>query len=307
MQSSFHSNGKLLLTGEYMVLDGALALAVPSAYGQRLQIKDNSNKQLHWKSFNKDGNLWFTADIDVDRLDQTATDPVEEKLRKLLLSCVRLNPDFKEQLAGKEVQTHLEFPRDWGLGSSSTLINNLAQWAAVNPFELLDLGFGGSGYDIACAFSDGPISYRKNPDNSRTITPVAIDWPFADQLYFVHLNQKMDSKLGIQRYRSQNMPDPGVFSTLDHITEALIKTTTKNEFDRLLNEHESIIARVIDQLRIQTTLFPDYQDGVIKSLGAWGGDFVMVSGNEKSPDYFKSKGFNTVIPFWDMLIKKPRS
>ncbi|WP_435578914.1 GYDIA family GHMP kinase [Gilvibacter sp.] len=307
MQASFHSNGKLLLTGEYMVLDGAMALAVPSRYGQTLTIKANSGTNLKWQSFTQNGDLWFAAEFDLDRLDQALEDPIQEQLRKLLNSCVDLNPDFKEALVGKEVSTHLEFPRDWGLGSSSTLINNLAQWAEVDPFELLDRGFGGSGYDIACAFSDGPIYYRKNADNSRTIQPVELDWPFADQLFFVHLNQKMDSKLGIQRYRSQNKPDSAVFKTLDKLSHELAQTSAKSDFDRLMDEHESIIAQVIDQPRIQTTLFPDYQDGVIKSLGAWGGDFVLVSGTENSPQYFKSKEFKTVIPFWDMLIKKPRS
>ena len=30
----FYSNGKLLITGEYVILDGALSLAVPSLLGQ---------------------------------------------------------------------------------------------------------------------------------------------------------------------------------------------------------------------------------------------------------------------------------
>lgn len=35
----FYSNGKLLLSGEYAVLDGALSLAVPTKYGQLLSVK----------------------------------------------------------------------------------------------------------------------------------------------------------------------------------------------------------------------------------------------------------------------------
>ncbi|MEM0993828.1 MAG: GHMP kinase, partial [Bacteroidota bacterium] len=36
--TSYYAHGKLLLTGEYAVLDGAVALAVPSKLGQRLDI-----------------------------------------------------------------------------------------------------------------------------------------------------------------------------------------------------------------------------------------------------------------------------
>ena len=117
----------------------------------------------------------------------------------------------------------------------------------------------------------------------------------------------MDSKLGIQRYRSQNKPDTGIFKALNTLSEQLIKSTSRTEFNLLIAEHESIIAKVIDQPKVQSTFFPDYQDGVIKSLGAWGGDFILVSGNTKSPQYFKQKGYNTVIPFEQMVIKKPRS
>ena len=31
---TFYSNGKLLITGEYVVLDGAKALALPTKFGQ---------------------------------------------------------------------------------------------------------------------------------------------------------------------------------------------------------------------------------------------------------------------------------
>jgi len=37
--ASFYSNGKLLITGEYLVLDGAKALALPTKYGQGQIVK----------------------------------------------------------------------------------------------------------------------------------------------------------------------------------------------------------------------------------------------------------------------------
>ena len=58
---------------------------------------------------------------------------------------------------GTRVETQLEFPREWGLGSSSTLISNLGLWAETDPYDLLSATLGGSGYDIAAARSESPF------------------------------------------------------------------------------------------------------------------------------------------------------
>lgn len=43
------ANGKLLLTGEYLVLDGALSLAFPTRKGQTLLAKKSEKKGFFWK------------------------------------------------------------------------------------------------------------------------------------------------------------------------------------------------------------------------------------------------------------------
>ncbi len=90
----------------------------------------------------------------------TSTDKVSKMLLKILLEAKRLNPNFLNGKMGYEVHTTLSFPREWGLGSSSTLISNIAQWANVDPFALLSETFNGSGYDIACAQHNRPIIYQ---------------------------------------------------------------------------------------------------------------------------------------------------
>ena len=52
----FYSNGKLLLTGEYLVLDGANAFAVPTKFGQNLIVEKIVEPQLIWGSFTNTGN-----------------------------------------------------------------------------------------------------------------------------------------------------------------------------------------------------------------------------------------------------------
>ena len=53
------ANGKLLLTGEYLVLDGALSLAFPTRKGQTLLAKKSEKKGFFWKSINNDGSVWL--------------------------------------------------------------------------------------------------------------------------------------------------------------------------------------------------------------------------------------------------------
>ncbi|MDZ7612653.1 MAG: hypothetical protein U5K51_02185 [Flavobacteriaceae bacterium] len=55
---AFYSHGKFLITGEYLVLKGALALAQPLRFGQHLDVKKTSVPVLQWKSFDADGQVW---------------------------------------------------------------------------------------------------------------------------------------------------------------------------------------------------------------------------------------------------------
>ena len=134
----FYSNGKLLLTGEYLVLDGALALAIPTKLGQSLSVQPASEKGLFWKSLDMHGNCWFQEEFSL-RKECTLSTPsdISKTLQKILREAQKLNPDFLTSQGALQVTTRLDFPRDWGLGSSSTLINNIAQWAEVDAFQLL--------------------------------------------------------------------------------------------------------------------------------------------------------------------------
>ena len=58
---------------------------------------------------------------------------------------------------------------------------------------------------------------------------------------------------------------------------------------------------ILELQTVQEVLFDDF-DGVIKSLGAWGGDFVMVISKVNPTAYFTNKGFTIVIPYKDMIL-----
>ncbi len=47
---TFRANGKLLISGEYTILDGSLSLALPTQKGQVLHYKYINQDILHWRS-----------------------------------------------------------------------------------------------------------------------------------------------------------------------------------------------------------------------------------------------------------------
>ncbi len=299
----YYSHGKLLLSGEYLILDGAVGLALPTIPGQDLVVEDEDSGLVRWESVDEKEQTWFAAEFELEDFELTVRfgeEKVGLQLQEILRTARMMNTRFLTASEGCRVRTALEFPRDWGLGSSSTLINNVAKWADRNPFKLLEISFGGSGYDIACANSEKPLFYRLEDGHPKALV-VDFDPPFKDNLYFVHLNRKQSSRDSIAVYEElQDFSD----QTLDHISaigKELARCSTQGDFNMLLREHERIIGRVLRQKPVQEDLFPDFK-GQIKSLGAWGGDFVLASAEEDPGDYFRTKGYATIIPYRDLIL-----
>ena len=320
--SRFQAHGKFLLTGEYLVLKGALALAMPLKFGQTLSVETSHSASLQWDAYKPDG-PWFSVTLNPKSLDIIDCDdqPKAEKLSQILKAVKQLNPAaFKD---GLHFETRLDFDPNWGLGSSSTLIANLARWANVNPYELLKLTFGGSGYDIACATAEGPIYYQlstsepalrqaqgpKVVEPVETPTPTAepIDFnpPFADHLFFVYQGQKQSSSKEIKAFLEKTNPIDlqNDINAVSEISHAVPKCHSLDEFAMLMQCHERIIARCIGQEPVQKR-FPDFE-GVLKSLGAWGGDFILAATEwpeSQVKEYFKGKELDVVFGYKEMLI-----
>ena len=298
----FYSNGKLLLSGEYLILDGATGLALPTSYGQEMVVTtfENSN-ELHWLSLDAMENSWFEASFklsDLSLINLKGDREVALTLSKILLQAKEMHPEFLMSNSGLQVTTKLEFPRNWGLGSSSTLINNIAQWAKVDAFHLLFDSFGGSGYDIACAQHDSPILYQLSHQFPK-IKTVQFDPVFKDQIYFVYLNQKQVSSDSIRGYRSKKKNEKAL-NRVSELSKILLNAANLNDFNDGLKEHESILASILETRPIQEKLFTDFK-GQTKSLGAWGGDFILATGDQSTPSYFAQKGYTTILPFSSMI------
>jgi mevalonate kinase len=248
----------------------------------------------------------------------SCNDPVKaEKLSQILKAVQQLNPAaFNE---GLRFETRLDFDPNWGLGSSSTLIANLSQWANVNPYELLKLTFGGSGYDIACATAEGPIYYqlagldcfvprndaKRQSELTPKVEPINFQPSFAEHLFFVYQGQKQSSSKEIKAFLGKANPIDlqQDIEAISEISRAVPKCESLDEFGMLMQCHERIIARCIGQEPVQKR-FPDFE-GVLKSLGAWGGDFILAATEwteNQVRNYFKSKGLEVVFGYKEMVL-----
>lgn len=300
VKQSFYSSGKLLLCGEYAVLQGATAFALATKKGQKLEIEFQENKdyKIIWKSYDPNNVLWFEAKIVLPYfiVEETNDELISIQLVRFLINAKHLNPDFLNQIGEYNVTTLLEFELDEGLGSSSTLTNNIAQWAQVNPYSLHFNAFKGSGFDVAVAKEQKPLLYTIN-GNLPIIEVVNWDKSFTDKLYFIHLNQKQNSRKEIAKFNQQLTTTQ--LAQMTRISKLMALNDDYFEFCLLLELAENETALFLDRKTIKQELFSDYK-GSIKSLGAWGGDYILATG-EDTENYFKQKGYVKVIPYAEMI------
>lgn len=305
MQKSWYSHGKLLISGEYLVMEGAKSFALPLKQGQSLSLKSNNKKGLLiWNALLSDGN-WFQATFDTKKLNiiETSNRQLAEKLSQILLACRQLSTTFLKEETGFSVETKLDFNPEYGFGSSSTLISNIALWADVSPFELLRLTFGGSGYDIACARIHSPLFYQLT-DTGPKIEEVTFNHTYKKQIYFVYLGKKQKSTESIKSFQSSAVFNKDDLKTISSISEQIVTANSLPDFEQLLNEHEKIMSGILKRPTVKSLLFNNYE-GTVKSLGGWGGDFVLLTSNQSDSSFraeIKKRGFPVVFGYDELVL-----
>ncbi|MFN3917750.1 MAG: GYDIA family GHMP kinase [Flavobacteriales bacterium] len=296
---SFYAPGKLLISGEYLVLKGAQALAIPVKFGQHLIVNSKEGDSIHWKAKDYKGRVWFEAQYLLSSLDILSSTDIEKakKLRKILLES-GVNLKITNAV---EVETKLDFPNDWGLGSSSTLITLVAQWMSENPLDLHFKVSTGSGYDVAVAKEKSAILYSKH-NNKVDVEKNNWQPPFRKKLFFIHLNKKQNSDNQVANFSSiSNQISEETYREFSDITKNMLNCTELSEFNQLIVLHESKLSKILNRQTIKEQYFSDYTDGEIKSLGAWGGDFVLATGEDTSMKYFLKKNYMTIFS-WDEMV-----
>ena len=304
-RKSWYASGKLLITGEYLVLHGAKALALPLKAGQHLTVSETKEPKLIWRAIEPEG-LWFQCIFNLPGLD-TDFAPEQDlckKLKNILLAVRALNPEFlKTENSGFEVDTILEFDPEYGFGSSSTLISNIARWAGIDPFKLQMLTFEGSGYDIACATAKKPIIYQLK-DHLPVFSETDFSPPFKNNIYFVYSGRKQRTSESIAEFHKSSFNQSDI-DAIDRITKEVIETRKLDEFEHLLNEHEDRMSKILNLPKAKDLYFPDHP-GTVKSLGAWGGDFMLMTFRDDHYEvkkYLNHKGFDVFFRFEEIVHK----
>ncbi|OYT15659.1 MAG: GHMP kinase [Bacteroidetes bacterium 4572_77] len=303
--AAFHSNGKLLITGEYLVLDGALAMAVPTKYGQRLEVSLHENfSGIRWeaKVLNK-GWLQVNFGSRLFNIIHTNDQKLALHLKGILKKAFGMASIDVDNQKGIKIRTNLDFDKNWGLGSSSTLVSNIGYWLDVNPHDLSKQTSNGSGVDVAAARSDKPIFYQL-VNGEPKVSSIDFNPIFKKQLFFVHLDKKQNSSSSVAQYKKNIVAQSTHIEEISLLSKVISEAKSLIDFDKALSQHEAIISSILGQERIKEEYFSDF-NGEIKSLGAWGGDFVLATydGEEKDlKNYFHNKGHHTILAYDEMVL-----
>jgi mevalonate kinase len=317
---SFFSRGKLLITGEYAIMHGASGLALPVTLGQDLNwVGMGGSDSLEWTTRVNGRKLFNAVFKGSNYFPVTSGDrKMAVFLRKILLRAAKMA--VNGPMYGR-ITSELDFDMKWGLGSSSSLISNIAYLFDLNPFTLHSEVSTGSGYDIACSRSDTPILYRLShhfessygkpvSGNTDFYMPVYRNLefhpPFRKNLYFAWTGKKQDSAGSVKKFLSRYRPDFPALEEISRITSEIIITDNLQEFNRLLAGHDRIISGLLDQTPVNDSMFKEIP-GYVKSLGAWGGDFIMISWEGEYAELLqmlKPKGVDIVFPY-ERLIYHP--
>ena len=293
----FYAHGKLLLTGEYAITQGANGFAVPTTLGQKLTVRYLDSPNIHWQAYTATGDCWLdvvlSSQLEILKTDQ----PKEAQHLVKQLQIVATHSD--KLTGGLHFETHLEFDRSWGLGSSSTFTSLLAQFANLDALDLFHEAHGGSGYDLACASAAGPILYRIKKGSAESI-PVEWAPDFADDLAFVFSGKKQLTSESLALVKDRPF-SPHQIEEINALTSAFISASTLERIESVMHEHEQLIGGHLGLLTVSEQLFKGY-DGAVKSLGGWGGDFVLVTRYSKNQQWLTENGFKHTLPLRTLAV-----
>ncbi len=307
-QGTYSSNGSLIIAGEYYVLIGAMALALPLKYGQKMRVEciEDSQQRITWKTY-ESGKLWFSAGFETEKmLIRHSGDEEKAILLQKLLRFIRgTKPELFNGQKSFSFVCDINFNSDWGWGTSSTLVCNLASWSETDAFELNNLISNGSGYDIAASRSVNPIYFQIENGNP-SVSQAPFHPVFKDAVYFLYSGRKQNTEKSIAANIKLVMDNNDLVPAISWLTEKIATETDTGEFMRYIAEHEKIISKTLKMERIKEMYFKDFE-GELKSLGAWGGDFLLVVSKMRESEirqYFRSRGLNTIFRFDEIIRNK---
>ncbi len=323
--ADFKANGKLLITGEYLVLHSALALALPLKFGQRMRVTPVAEPVIRWISEDSNG-VWLSGEFDpltfsILQRDQPGDDmlPKFQFISELLRLIKTINQHFpffsakepKAPFTGAIVYIYADYPLEWGMGSSSTLLSLLAQWADIDVFSLFCKVSKGSGYDVVSATQSEPFFYKllekecSLPYQIRyEVSQATPGLALRNYAYFGYLGNKQDSVAEVNKYLKSGIVNPDFILRISELSKAICTASSYDYLKETILEHEQIISEVIGKQKVGEQRFAGLPFAV-KSLGAWGGDFAMFVSDmsfEEIQALLASKGVRQLFTFNTICI-----
>lgn len=301
-QLSFFASGKLLLFGEYLVLRGAKSIVMPLRFGQSLNITPHASANILWEAYEKE-KCWLRIELSPELEILQSSDKEKALVVQQLLRRIRQEkPSFK--IKGLHFRFDIDFDRNYGLGTSSTLISLLSQWSGADPYLLQAQRFSGSGFDIAAATAPGTFVYQvqdTNDNRRRIITPFSLHEKISSRLLFIYTGEKQNSLREVNTFGAleTSSEQTGIMSA---IVEEVLRCTDIEAFERLILQSESLLGKILQKATVKKKRFADYPFAV-KSSGAWGGDFVMATYRDETQAraYFHKKGMHPVFNYRQLI------
>ena len=304
---SYFSHGKVLLAGEYAVLAGVEALAFPTRIGQWQHVWEMPAKgvsKMVWQSKDADGSVWFECRIDTDIMHATETtdEGTSDTLIKLLREIQLVNPALFEH-RNIRIETQCEFNRTFGLGSSSTMVCNLAKWSGMDAFKLQKSVFGGSGYDIAVGMLGKPVVYWLEEDR-----PCWSNWQFPGQLsqdwFLAFPGEKQNSRESLNAVHEKldlMSRDVALLQQMNACIGAIKQPRSLPMLEAMLEMWQALLGQRLELPRAYDNLgVSAVKGGVCKYLGAWGGDVLLV--NQTTLDAYPELVKSMTIESWNEFI-----
>ena len=88
------------------------------------------------------------------------------------------------------------------------------------------------------------------------------------------------------------------------LTKSIAESESLANFEYLVEKHEELVSKTLALPKVKVQYFRNFP-GVVKSLGAWGGDFVLATsdwGYAKTKEYFNEKGFQVFLRYEDLIL-----
>jgi hypothetical protein len=264
-----------MLVGEYAVLAGGLAIAFPVKYRQCMEVTTiEGNGTIHWHSYDFEGIEWLKCRFSThQQLDTHPLCNVLLPIQKMLNIAIAENPSLLPENSDLVFRIKASFRKEWGLGSSSAMIANIAKWSGANPWDLMHCSFPGSGYDVAVAFHNKALSYRLTPEGRDIVFLPSIP-PALAHYRVVFTGRKVNSRDSVAALQTRIPLLQDHVKELDALSTRMLDNPTPAAFASALLDYEMILSNVL-QIPRASENYPDYP-GLIKSLGAWGGDALLV-------------------------------